>query len=119
MKTLDYDKGHSFRITEDHLKLLNRTFWEFIKEPYGGHTSMNYKRPYGNSDVLGDVCEIIGSEPFVDHNGEKHYSSSQYEYAKKIHSEMPIVLTIISKTQTVYAGTYECVEDHGNKWVLV
>src|SRR5215510_593730 len=46
-----------FTVTDDHLRLLRRAyvFWD---ETEFGAPGINAKRPYGNSDVYGDIVEI-------------------------------------------------------------
>src|SRR5262245_17189804 len=48
-----------FTVTDEHLRLLRRAyvFWD---ETEFGAPGINAKRPYGNSDVYGDIAEILG-----------------------------------------------------------
>lgn len=48
---------------------------------YGGW-GLDDKRPFGNSDVEGDILEIIGWEP------EKNDSYEQREYASELYAEL-------------------------------
>lgn len=48
-----------FRLTEDHLKLLKAAEINWHNAEYGA-PGIDCKRPYGNSDVTGDVAEILG-----------------------------------------------------------
>ena len=47
-----------FTVTDEHLRLLRRAyvFWD---ETEFGAPGINAKRPYGNSDVYGDIAEIL------------------------------------------------------------
>jgi hypothetical protein len=47
-----------FTVTDEHLRLLHRAhvFWD---EAEFGAPSIDPKRPYGNSNVYGDIAEIL------------------------------------------------------------
>lgn len=49
-----------FRITKEHLALVHRMFFDWDDNAYDGAPAVGIKRPYGNSDVIGDVLEIVG-----------------------------------------------------------
>lgn len=46
-----------------------------------GAIGVDCKRPFGNSDVEGDILEIIGQEPEGDDCHDSCWSSEQREYA--------------------------------------
>ena len=46
-------------VNEYHIKLLKRTYWQYEYSEYGA-VGLSPKRPYGNSDVLGDIRELTG-----------------------------------------------------------
>jgi hypothetical protein len=50
--------AREFTVTDEHLRLLRRAyvFWE---EAEFGAPSIDPKRPYGNSNVFGDIAEIL------------------------------------------------------------
>jgi hypothetical protein len=50
-----------FTVTEDHLKLLRRAYIGWDDCEFGA-PGIDPKRPYGNSDVIGDIAEILGEE---------------------------------------------------------
>lgn len=53
-------------ITPDHLALLARMNFDWDDECEWGAVASDCKRPFGNSNVEGDVSEILGRE--VDHD---------------------------------------------------
>lgn len=53
-------------VTEDHLKLLTRMDFDWDDECEFGGVASDFKRPFGNSDVLGDVREILGRDVSAD-----------------------------------------------------
>lgn len=92
-----------FEITENHIKLLrhmNVSWWgcEF------GAPSIDCKRPYGNSDVVSDICEILGWD--FDANDAKY--NQVHEAALAIHKEMDLVLQIVLvNLRLALAGEYQ------------
>jgi hypothetical protein len=95
-----------FRINENHLKLLNRLHFEWCADDYDGYPTVNSKRPYGNSDVLDDVAEIIEMPVMEDDDGKSHYPKGTKAKCKQYHEEMATVLQIVSSTMQVSAGLY-------------
>jgi hypothetical protein len=49
-------------VTEDHLALLARLTFDWDDECEWGAVSSDPKRPFGNSNVEGDISEILGRE---------------------------------------------------------
>lgn len=49
-------------VTQDHLALLARMEFDWDDECEWGAVSSDPKRPFGNSNVEGDVSEILGRE---------------------------------------------------------
>lgn len=104
-----------FSVTEDHLKLLKRMYVSWNSCEYGA-PEINPKRPYGNSDVEGDIAEILELELFEDNRGEKHLSKEQGEFINKIHNEMETVLQILVYNLSIEIGDYEC-NKYGSEWI--
>src|ERR1700734_729843 len=48
-----------FTVTEDHLKLLRHAYVGWDDCEFGA-PAIDCKRPYGNSDVIDDIAEILG-----------------------------------------------------------
>lgn len=57
-------------VTEDHIKLLQHMTFDWDDEIEWGAVSSDPKRPFGNSNVEGDVSEILGRE--VDFDEARH-----------------------------------------------
>lgn len=70
-------RGRSLEPTADHLTLLRRAWWDWYDCEYGA-PAIDPKRPYGNSDVDGDLAELL-----------PHLSA---EDRARIHCELPAVL---------------------------
>jgi len=105
-----------FTITKDHIKLLKRMFIEWDGSCYEGAPGVDLKRPYGNSGVYEDICEILGlHEPC----GECGANEDSLEKAQEIHLEMLNVLQIICCTAAVKTGTYIKKDRYDSlSWVL-
>lgn len=74
---------------EDLAKLAD-AFFEYLSYEPGceyGSVGLNCKRPFGNSDVEGDILEIIGAKPQGDDGEEECWASHQREYAASLYKE--------------------------------
>ena len=71
------------------LKRLADAFFENLEIDnceFGG-IGVDSKRPFGNSDVVSDILEIIGWEPEGDDGHGACYASFQNEYAYSLYHE--------------------------------
>lgn len=109
------DRHNPFVLTEDHIKLLRRMYvgWQYCET---GAPEIDPKRPYGNSDVVYDIAEILGWDLFTDHNDEQHLSTEQYEIANRLHQETQTALQIVLSTLDVEPGTYRLDTPYGKDW---
>ena len=105
---LDEDKHFTkteFTITKNHLKLLNRTLITF-NPSVNGALSADLKRPYGNSDYLYDVAEIIGMrDPDLD-DYQELTEDEEYELLV-LHQETSIALQICLIMQEFRVGEFK------------
>ena len=92
-----------FTLTSEHVALLKRMLVEWEDEPYDGAPAINSKRPYGNSDVCGDVAEIVGLTPSEDDDGEKQWPKGTRERCLALHRETEKALQICLTAQ-VFLG---------------
>lgn len=119
----------TFTINSSHIKLLREACWSWN---YGEHgaPSMDCKRPYGNSDVLLDIIQIVDVEDMGDNKPTKlrtcpHCGESipQYDeaYYHKLHDEMQIVLEILAHNATtgIQAGDTFVRSDGDRIWGTV
>ena len=98
--------GPEFKLTADHIKLLRRANvgWNDAET---GAPEIDPKRPYGNSDVAGDVCEILGWRPegcAGDDDG--CYTEEQRDRALALHRETETALQIILQMGEMTPGTF-------------
>ncbi len=80
---------------------------------------MDCKRPYGNSDVINDIAEILGIEPEAGGDSEysPEYSGDQHDYMNQLHEDMQTVLQILVRNAAtgIKPGVYVS-EDYANQW---
>jgi hypothetical protein len=84
-----------FKLQEEHLVLLKAAYVDWEHTEYGA-PAIDPKRPYGNSDVEEDVCEILGWDISV-----------KREDAADLHRETATALQVILTAQTFEPGLYE------------
>jgi hypothetical protein len=99
-----------FTVTEDHLKLLRRAGVGWDDCEFGA-PAIDCKRPYGNSDVIGDIAEIFGAE--TDADGE--IPPEVEEAYTRLHAETAIALQIALATGEFRAGRY-ARSKYGIEW---
>lgn len=78
------------RNEQEDLKKLAKAFYENLEYSDGceyGSVGTDCKRPFGNSDVEGDILELIEWEPEGDDGEDECYSSKQRDYARKLYTE--------------------------------
>ena len=99
-----------FELKPEHLKLMKRLgFQAEIYSPYGHFLTpaINAKRPFGNSGVLSDVCEIIGCT--ADSDG--YYSVADRKRAALLLAELPLAIKFVLNTQNFTPGHYALDKD--------
>lgn len=95
-----------FTLLPEHVAIARKLHIEWQNREVGA-PCVDCKRPYGNSDHLKDIADIIGFELFEDDEGEKHFSKAQKAQCEKLHREMELALEIILRTGTFEPGEYE------------
>lgn len=86
-------------ITNDHLKLLEKVYWQWQDAEYGA-PEIDPKRPYGNSDVENDIAELLGWKIFETRDGEFELSKEQADKASELHHDLIEVIPQIIKEFT-------------------
>lgn len=103
-----------FKITDAHIKLAKAMYVSWDDCEFGA-PSIDCKRPYGNSDVVGDILRILGL-PYDD----EEENESLRDYAIKIHESMKTALQIFLCTGSFIAGTYEMKDQYNSRsWVKI
>lgn len=110
------DKSEIFTITEDHLKLAKRCHFHHDTSWYQfGAPAVGQKRPYGNSDVVGDIIEILGwgdEKEWSEEDGYWSFKKDVEQKALAIHSEMATVFQIAACTLKFEVGAYKKMDEY-------
>lgn len=113
---MQYTRSTTFTVTEDHLKLARQMNISYDAYAEYGAPCVDPKRPYGNSNVEGDIAEILGWELFEDADGDRHLSAEQRDAAERMHREMETVLQILVRQLAIEPGEYRRPNDYGSDW---
>jgi hypothetical protein len=112
-----------FELKEEHIKLLSH-MWISWHEGYSefGSPVIDLKRPYGNSNVIADMYEILEGES-IDELVEQRVSYNEfeqryYEKYKQLHKETETALQIVLHTKSFETGTYGLI-GYGKAWVKI
>ena len=116
------NRASEFTVTEDHLKLLRHLcdgglYWE-PGEGYGA-PFFGPKKPYGNSDVPGDVARILAvpdSDWESNEWGDRGLRPEAEDRYLRLHVETGIALKIALATGEFRAGRYIRTGTWGNNW---
>lgn len=115
MKKCYCSKVEEIEITEEHMKLLQRAYVDWEDCEYGA-PAIDCKRPYGNSDVEGDICEILGWGPGFDEN----LNSDIEDRCEEIHRQTQYALQIILRARSFdVLGSYRSCMCSDYEWVRV
>ena len=92
-----------FTVTDEHLRLLRHAhvFWY---EAEFGAPSIDPKRPYGNSNVYGDIAEILDL-PEPDWDDEERTPDAEWRFLR-LHVETAIALQVALATGEFRTGRY-------------
>jgi hypothetical protein len=72
----------------DDMLILEKAFFKELQRDnceYGG-IGIDSKRPFGNSDVEGDILELIGATPAGDDGDVECWSREQRQYAASMYN---------------------------------
>ena len=81
------------------MKLLEKACWDYEECEYGA-PAIDCKRPYGNSDVEGDIAEILGWQLIKDNHGDELLSQEQGSKANELHNDLLEIIPQIIKEYT-------------------
>ena len=101
-----------FELKLEHIKLLNK-MWVVWWDTEFGAPGVDPKRPYGNSDVYGDMAEILDLEFDKEDPDEK-----QIKYLSDLHDETQTALEVVLTSASFEQGLYE-QREYTNEWYKV
>lgn len=91
-----------FFVTENHIKLLKSLYIGWDDTEFGS-PSIDPKRPFGNSDVYGDMAEILGIE-LAEYGTEKY--EKQIDSLDKGYHDLQLCLQILVSNLSIQVGKY-------------
>lgn len=112
---------HLFHLTEQHLKLLPHL--SILAVGQSGYDwlapAIGHRRPYGNSNVIGDIAEHLGIEGKKIDEDEYEFTPDQIQTMIQIHNGISPALTICLQTFSFQPGLY--LRPHGffGRWIYV
>jgi len=117
-------KLKEFNVTENHLKLIKRNNiqWIFEDNHNAGYFYQDTKRPYGNSNWIGDIAEILGIEADChseDDFEDKWFSESLEYFLVCHHIDMIILMEILCQNLSIQKGKYKRDSIYGGEWQYV
>ena len=110
----------TFTVTDQHIKLIKRMCVSWWDCEFGA-PSIDCKRPYGNSDVLTDMAEILGFFDDIDPDNEgliETILDEQLETLLQLHGETQTVLQILIDNLSLSEGEYQR-ERYGGRWIKI
>ena len=107
-----------FLLTEQHIALLRAANISWYEIEWGA-PAVDGKRPYGNSDLHGDLARLLKVEGFVDHEGKEHWSAEQFEDMKRLHTETETALQVVLASGQFTPGRYVTTDAYSRDWRLV
>lgn len=115
-------KYETFTLTEQHIKLLTNTVIDWNNCETGA-PCIDPKRPYGNSDVTGDIRDLLGLKADrCPHCDEVIDQSEETELElERLHKETQTALQVVLHTKSFRVGEYERrpFDYSGSRWELV
>lgn len=106
----------TFTVTDDHIRLLKRAYVTWLDCEFGA-PSIECKRPYGNSDVYGDINVALGYRWRLDDESDEDFDQEDLRTMDRLHKETETALQIFLRTGTMAAGTYE-TDKYFSDWRL-
>lgn len=104
-----------FILTKEHVWLLRHANVRWEDCEYGA-PAIDCKRPYGNSDVEGDIYKLLNGERMPEHWESVPKETSDYFY--KLHKETETALQVVLATGSFEPGEFEA-EAYSSRWVRV
>lgn len=101
------------KVTENHIKLLKKLYIDWEDCSFGA-PCVDCKRPFGNSDVYGDMAEILGIKLANQEENPELYERQIYSLNKG-YKELQDCLQILVRNLSIEVGEYEC-DDYGTNW---
>ena len=112
---MGFNDPQTFELTADHIKLIRNMWVGYNDYTESGAPEIDPKRPYGNSDVPGDVCDILGWE----FDRDEDIPEELEERAWKIHRETEKALQVFVRCATIEPGHFQTEMAYDQNWSRV
>lgn len=101
-----------FELKPEHIKALKRlNIKSFVENVDSVNIYLDEKRPFGNSDVFGDVFEFLGFDKIEFLDLDENKRNEAYEKAMIFLAELPIAYKVIMDYETFNTGIYRLSSD--------
>lgn len=107
-----------FIVTGSHIALLKAAFIDHNEECEWGGLHIDFKRPFGNSDMVSDAARIIGIQPFSTDDDVIAWPRGTRDKITKIYEGLATALECQLRTGWAGAGRYEST-DYKSNWARV
>ncbi len=110
--------NRGFELTEEHITLL-RTGCVSINQDdmYWGSVGLDVKRPFGDSDIVSSMAELLGVQRIEIDGGAEVWPAGTSERMHKLYQELATAMEIVLRTGAFEPGTYEAT-DYSSNWRL-
>jgi len=133
---VSWEAGTTFPLTEELIALLRRGNVDFNDDAYEGAAGLDLKRPYGNSDVLTDVAEIVYGDRLISQDDENFFliqplsdrdpgteaqlvSRVSDTVLRQLHRATGTALAIVLSTGSFQPGVYRRTRSYSDAWEYV
>jgi len=118
-KVTDWEDVDEFELKQVHLDLLKEANIHWWDCEFGA-PCVDPKRPYGNSNVLGDMAEILKIMKKDNYDYvEGDWKEDKSDYMADLHKQTQVAIEIILQTQSFKLGTYKRKDGYGDYWELI
>ncbi len=104
-----------FVLTDQHVALLRAANISWYEIEWGA-PAIDGKRPYGNSDINGDLARLLNVDAFIDHEGEERWTPEQFEEMRRLHRETETALQVILAAGQFTPGRYVTSDAYSRDW---
>ena len=81
-----------FELTQAHIRLLRHANIVFREGMCWGEIGLDQKRPFGNSDIVGDMAELLAIRPVLTDDEETHWPPGTTDRMTALYRELGTAL---------------------------
>lgn len=111
-KEINWNRVKDFELKQIHLDLFKNVCIDWDDCEFGA-PAINCKRPYGNSDVFGDIAEIIKLKKKDNWDfDEENWTEEAMDFMRDLHKQTQTALKIILTCQSFKLGWYRREDEY-------